>query len=100
MTDKKQSWEQMLTEAEGDLCLENLIFRYVQGLELGDSHWREDMHLERFASGIENIQSVYERRSKTKKEYEEEEISRQNPGMDANQIYLMKKYGPKGNDFC
>ncbi len=79
-----------LNEVKDDPVLMNLYFRYFQDLELGDSHFRESMSLDRFSCGVENTTSYLGR---SKQEIEEERIAKENPNQDANQILLMKKYG-------
>ncbi len=79
-----------LREVENDPCLQNLYFRYFQDLELGDSHFRESMTLDRFGCGVENLAT---QAAQSKQAIEEERIAKGNPNCDANQIRLMRKYG-------
>ncbi len=90
---------QQLADAKGDKDLENLIFRYYQGLELGNSHFRESMYLGRFSSPEALLEEMYENRSKSKRQLEEERLAKENPGKDACQLYLERKYGRRRDDF-
>lgn len=81
MNNEQKNLLNLIEEAKDDPCLQNLYFRYIQNLELGDSHWRETMHYEKPTHEYPSI-----------KREEEAKILKQNPYADANQIYLMQKY--------
>lgn len=74
-----QDLQEKLDEVKDDPCLTNLYWRYFQNLELGDSHWREDMHLEKPEK--ESMQAEEERM-----------ILKKNPNADANLIRLRRKF--------
>ena len=97
--ERTKTLAQQIYDANGDKFLENLIFRYYQGVELGDSHFREGMYIDRFSSGEELLEEMYENHSKGKRQQEEERLARENPGKDACQLYLEKKYGPRRDGF-
>lgn len=82
----KQDLFDMLEQVKDDPCLTNLYWRYMQNLELGDSHWREGMSLEQ--PSVENA----------KQAQEEKKIAKEHPYADANQLRLMRKYGRNRGD--
>ncbi len=97
--ERTKTLAQQLYDANGDKFLENLIFRYYQGIELGDSYFRESMCMDRFSSGEELLEEMYENHSKGKRQQEEERLARENPGKDACQLYLERKYGSRRDGF-
>ena len=93
----KDLWDQ-LEAAKGDSCLENLIFRYYQGIEMGDSHWRESMHLDKIQAEGKSIASFHDEMPKSKWQLEEERLAKDHPNVDVNLLMFQKKYG-HGRDF-
>lgn len=81
-----------LNEAKDDENLKNLIFRYYQGLDVGDSHWRESMHLDEGEEGL-SVEKMYNRMKKSKRYLEEERLAKEHPGVDVNLLMLQRKYG-------
>lgn len=83
-----------LEAARDDPCLQNLIFRYYQGLELGDSHWRESLHLEKAQTTGKSFEELAENYPQSKQSAEESRLINSHPkGADVNLIMLQKKYG-------
>lgn len=80
-----QDLQEKLEEVKDDPCLTNLYWRYFQNLELGDSHWREGMRLDR--SEKESLQ-----------EAEERMILKKDPKVDANLIRLKRKFERQSGD--
>ena len=93
MREELKTLAEELERVKDDPCLTNLFFRYYQGLEGSDSHWRESMSIERFACGVETVESVMDSRPKSKRAAQEAEILASNPNVDANQLWLQQKYG-------
>lgn len=89
----KLSLSEQLDAAGDDKSLQNLIFRYYQGLELGDSHWRESIHLERIQKSGQTLDSFYDEFPKSKWNLEEERLAKEHPGVDVNLLMLQRKYG-------
>ena len=96
--DRTKTLSEQLEAAGNDKNLQNLIFRYYQGLEIGDSHWRESMHLDKIQSEGKSMESFLDEMPKSKKQLEEERLVKENPGIDINLLMLQKKYG-RGRDF-
>ena len=93
--ERTKTLTEQLEAAKGDACLENLIFRYYQDLELGDSHWRESMCLDKIKKGEE---CAFEKCPVSKRQEEEARLVKENPGVDVNLLMLQRKYG-RGRDF-
>lgn len=93
MDNISRSLFEMLDSVKGDKCLENLVFRYCQNLELGESHWRESMSFDRFSSGVQSIEQIIDEMPKSKQQLEEEALKKENPNQDINLLWLQKKYG-------
>lgn len=96
--DRTKTLSEQLESAGNDKNLQNLIFRYYQGLEMGDSHWRESMHLDKFQAEGKSIASFCEDMPKSKRQLEEERLAKAHPNVDINLLMLQKKYG-RGRDF-
>ncbi len=89
----QDSLSKRLNEVKDDPCLVNLYFRYFQNLELGESHWRESMQLDSFGCGVRN-----KTEATSKQKIEEEQIARNFPHQDANQLRLIQKYNRQNGD--
>lgn len=90
--EKTLAWQ--LELAKDDPCLKNLIFRYYQGLELGDSHWRESIHLEKAQTQGKSFEELLENRPLSKQTLEEQRLMASHPKeVDVNLLMLQKKYG-------
>lgn len=101
MTDNNQlkTLSEQLEAVQDDPCLTNLYFRYYQGLELGDSHFRESMYLDRFPCGVYNSsETVYLRCYSSKNAVVEQKILQQNPNVDACQMRLYQQYLRQNGD--
>ena len=94
MNEQHKTLQQKLDEVKHDPSLMRLHFRYWQGLDLSDSHWRESMNPDKFIP--ESTRQEYARPSK--QTIEEERIARQNPNIDINQRWLMEKYRQRSGD--
>ena len=91
--DRTKTLSEQLEAAGNDRCLQNLIFRYYQGLEMGDSHWRESMHLDKIQSKGKSIESFHDEMPKSKWQLEEDRLAKEHPNVDVNLLMLQKKYG-------
>ena len=96
--ERLKTLSEQLEAAGNDRCLQNLIFRYYQGIEMGDSHWRESMHLDKIQAEGKSIASFCDEMPKSKWQLEEERLAKAHPNVDINLLMLQKKYG-HGRDF-
>lgn len=96
--EKLTTLAKQLELAGDDKNLQNLIFRYYQGLDMGNSHWREGMYMDRIQAQGQILENFYEEMPKSKRQLEEERLIKAHPGVDINQLMLEKKYG-HGRDF-
>ncbi len=91
--DRTKTLSEQLEAAGNDRCLQNLIFRYYQGIEMGDSHWRESMHLDKIQAEGKSIASFCDEMPKSKWQLEEERLAKAHPNVYINLLMLQKKYG-------
>ena len=94
MNEQHKTLQQKLDEVKHDPSLMRLHFRYWQGLDCGDSHWRESMTADKFIG--QNTIQEYTRSSQ--QAVEEEKIAHQNPTIDVKQRWLMEKYRQRSGD--
>lgn len=85
-----------LEKVKHDPYLTNLYYRYYQGLELGYSHFRDSMYLDRFSCGVESMSENPHYRSYTATI--EEEILQNHPNCDACQMRLLERFSRQNGD--
>ena len=91
---ENQTLADKLNEVKHDPSLMRLHFRYWQGLDCGDSHWRESMTADKFISQT----TIQEYTRTSQQSIEEEKIARHNSNIDVNQQWLMEKYRQRSGD--